>query len=82
MPGYVHLRLLDAQDEFIPTEIVGAIIESDARYYQRRAMEAQAAWFEHPDLEHQREYAFLLERWAKATGNRDARAHARSLLTD
>jgi hypothetical protein len=82
MPGYIHLRLLNAQDEYISANLVGAIIESDARYYRRRAMAAQAEWFDHPDLEHQREYAFLLERWAKATDNRRALAHARSLLTD
>lgn len=82
MPGYVHLRLLGAQDEFIPSNLVGVIIESGASYYKRRAMKAQADWFEHPDLEHQREYAFLLERWAKAAGNRKARGYARALLTD
>lgn len=79
MPKGPTLYLLGAQRETLDAA-PGAIIESDAGYYKRRAQAAQAAWFDHPDLEHQREYGHLLKRWAKATKNRSALAFANELL--
>jgi hypothetical protein len=79
MPRGPTLWLLGAQQETLD-QLPGAIIESDADAYRHTAMRLQAEWFEHPDLDHQREYAFALKRWAKATHNKRALAHANHLL--
>jgi len=79
MPRPFTLYLLGAQREDFAS-MPGAVIESDASYYRRQAQRLQAEWFEHPDLEHQREYAFALKRWATHTRNKQALKHAEKLL--
>lgn len=79
MPRGMTLYLLDAQPEHFP-QLFGALIMSNAHAYRHSAQAAQRALADHPDLEHLREYAFALRRWAKETKNRKAVRFANALL--